>query len=86
MVAIAERLSFEEIRSPLEFSDISEELYREYVYLDGSRYRIDDPLGLHVSESRGHKIVDAFGMSFYVRCGWIVIEFQVDGDRDHWRF
>ena len=80
-------MKFDDIRSPLEFHDISEEGYREYVYKNGFRYRIDNPIGLHVSKSRGHKIVTADGRSIYVRCGWVAFEMQVEEKRDyHWRF
>lgn len=79
-------MEFDEIRSPLEFSDISEEGYREYVYESGFRYRIDDPIGLNVSKSHGHKIVTSDGRSIYVRCGWIAFEYPGTEGREHWQF
>ena len=80
-------MKFKDIRSPLEFSNIAGEEYREYVYSNGFRYRIDDPIGLHVSKSGGHRLVTFDGLSIYVIPGWIAFEMQtVDGRDYHWRF
>lgn len=61
----------------LEFTDISSELWREYHFLGGEMVRIDAPLKLHVSESRGHRIFDAAGVSHYVPAGWIHLKWKV---------
>lgn len=61
----------------LEFADISSELWREYHFLGGESVRIDTPLKLNVSESRGHRIFDAQGVSHYIPAGWIHLEWKV---------
>lgn len=58
-------------KSNLEFTDISSEEFREYVYPDDTHIRISNPLYLHVSSSGGHRIYDAQGMSHYIVKGWI---------------
>ena len=58
-------------RSDLEFTDISSEMWREYRFAGGDVIRIERPLRLHVSESRGHRIFDAQGRSHYIPAGWI---------------
>lgn len=55
----------------LAFEDISSELYREYRFLGGDMVRIEAPLKLNVSESGGHRIFDAKGVSHYIPAGWI---------------
>ena len=57
--------------SDLEFADISSEEWREYRFAGGDVVRIERPLKLNVSESRGHRIFDADGRSHYVPWGWI---------------
>ena len=47
----------------LEFADVSSEQWREYQFLGGEVIRIDAPLKLNVSESGGHRIFDAEGVS-----------------------
>lgn len=59
-------------RTPLTcIEDISSERYREYRFLGGDVVRIEAPLKLNVSESGGHRIFDAEGVSHYVPAGWI---------------
>lgn len=53
-----------------EWNDISTNEYREYIFPDGFIVRIDCPMKLNVSESGGHRILDADGMSWYVPSGW----------------
>ena len=67
---LAEAPRFENA-TELEFTDISSELWREYQFLGGDVVRIDAPLKLNVSESGGHRIFDAAGLSHYVPSGWI---------------
>lgn len=55
----------------LEFADISSERYREYRFRGGDVVRIEAPLKLNVSESGGHRIFDAEGVSHYIPAGWI---------------
>lgn len=61
----------------LEFTDISSELWREYRFLGGETIRIDAPQWLNVSESRGHRIFDAEGISHYIPAGWIHLSWKV---------
>ena len=58
-------------QSDLAFDDISSERWREYRFAGGDVIRIERPLRLHVSESRGHRIFDAQGRSHYIPAGWI---------------
>lgn len=71
--------------SPNQFTDISSEKYRTYIYLrevgEGKelrtyRYRIENPQYLSVSESGGHRVLDADGMCRYISPGWIAIEWE----------
>ena len=55
----------------LVFADISSEHWRESEFLGGDTVRIERPLRLNVSESGGHRIFDAKGVSHYVPAGWI---------------
>ncbi|QIG67355.1 hypothetical protein EVB39_026 [Rhizobium phage RHph_TM3_3_9] len=55
---------------------IDTEQYREYVYGDGTVYRIDRPKTLFVkSDDRGdsHRIVDDNDVTHYPKRGWIAI-------------
>lgn len=65
----------------LEFTDISSEQWREYQFLGGETIRIEAPLKLNVSESGGHRIFDAKGVSHYIPAGWIHLKWTVkDGE------
>lgn len=61
----------------LEFTDISSEEWREYRFIGGEVIRIDRPLKLNVSESRGHRIFDGHGISHYIPAGWIHLSWKV---------
>ncbi len=61
----------------LEFADISSELWREYQFLGGDTVRIDAPLKLNVSDSGGHRIFDADGISHYIPAGWVHLKWVV---------
>lgn len=58
--------------SNLQFKDISSESFREYSFPNGKTLYIANPLYLHVSESGGHRLYDAQGVSWYVQPkeGW----------------
>ena len=60
--------------------DISDELYRVYVYKDGSRYRVDGGIKLNVKKDPAgdkHRIIrDTNPGSIYVAAGWVAIEWQ----------
>lgn len=62
-----------------EFTDISSEEWREYVYIDGgkvARFRIDKPAWLHVSESSGHRVYNEEGFSFYLNSSFVAIKWK----------
>lgn len=65
------------------WNDISCELYREYVYIEGdriSKLRVDLPVKLNVSPStmggHAHRIVTENGHGIYVAPGWRSIEWK----------
>ncbi len=57
--------------SGLEFMDISSELYRVYVYPDGTEVTVHEPLLLHVSFNGGHRVYDLSNTSHYVVPGFV---------------
>ena len=54
----------------LDFKDISDEQYREYVFAGGETVRVTG-LSLHVSASGGHRIIGADGLAHYIPAGWV---------------
>ena len=60
--------------SGLIFTDISNEVYRTYVYRDGTKHTFQKPLYLNVSKSHGHRLFLEDGRSVYVRGGWDYVE------------
>jgi len=69
----------------LEFKDVTNEVWREYVFPLGFLnpktgeveviehvVRIEGPVGVHVSASGGHRVFTKT-LSFYVRPGWSAI-------------
>jgi len=67
---LAKNLEFNN-QSDLDFVDISSEHWREYRFHNGEKVRIEAPLKLNVSDSGGHRIFDATGVSHYIPAGWI---------------
>jgi len=57
--------------SNLKFTDISSESRRQYRFRGGETIVIDNPLQLNVSNSGGHRLFDAQGVSHYIPPGWI---------------
>lgn len=55
--------------SELTFADITTEEYRCYEFADMT-IRIDNPVGLNVSKSGGHRVLDKAGISHYIPKGW----------------
>jgi hypothetical protein len=51
--------------------DLSSEAFREYIYPSvGSRYRIENPIGLYRREGGAtHRVVDSSGVTHCVPCG-----------------
>lgn len=74
-------------KSGLEFTDISSEEYREYLYITeesaGYSFRISNPLYLHVSDSGGHRVFDADGVSHYVPPKWIKLQWKAKEGQPH---
>jgi hypothetical protein len=62
------------------FTSIASEAYREYTFpAPQGRYvkvRIEKPTELSVSESGGHRLLDAEGVSHYVPSGWIHLSWK----------
>lgn len=62
------------------WNDISSEVYREYLYADGSILHVDSPTLLNVSESslggHAHRVQTASGYGYYVAPGWQAIRWQ----------
>lgn len=80
-------MTYLEIRSKLSFKDVSDEKIRTYLFPGGNLVVIENPIGLYVSKSGGHRLVTAAGESIYVAPGWISFRFgPVDSARDHWLF
>jgi hypothetical protein len=64
-----------------QFTEISSEMYREYTFpaKEGGRFvkvRINNPTHLSVSESGGHRLLDADGVSHYVPSGWVHLSWK----------
>lgn len=78
-------MQFKEIRnsSNLKFTDISSEEWREYIFSETHIVRIDGPLGINVSKTGGHRLVDSSGTSHYVHKGWKHLRWQVKEGEPH---
>lgn len=64
------------------FVDISSEEYRLYEFA-ASTVRINEPLGLAVSDSGGHRVFDASGKSHYIPSGWVHLEWKSKDGSPH---
>jgi len=73
------------------FYDISEELYRTYIYPDGI-ITIEKPLAVCWKEEyrpfggSPHRVVDSQGTAHYLPAGWIGMEWQKDDNTPLFRF
>lgn len=56
-----------------QFVDITSELFREYIYPNGAKIRIEFPLKLSVAQNNAHRVFDINGLSYYIPPGWISI-------------
>lgn len=59
--------------------DIQTEQFREYLFSDGTVYRIVKPTTLWVKKSDGgdsHRVLDAEGITHYIPSGWRVIRWS----------
>ena len=79
------KLTFSDLRNDtdMQFTDISSEKYRNYVFAGGEALRIEEPLALHVSESGGHRVLNADGESIYVPKGFIMLIWEAKDDEPH---
>ena len=57
--------------SGLRFLDVSSELYRVYLYPDGTEVTVYEPILLNVSSTGGHRIYDLSNTSHYVAPGFV---------------
>ena len=61
------------------FNDISGlEEWREYIWKDGSTYRIEKPISIFIKRNElgdSHRLVDAQGVRHYVPAGWLAFRF-----------
>ncbi len=62
------------------FIDIVSEEYREYTFPAAQgrfvKIRIAKPTHLSVSESGGHRLLDAEGVSHYIPSGWVHLSWK----------
>jgi len=58
----------------LKFDDISSEKEREYIFPNGNKLLIGNPLYLNVSKSGGHRLYTEDGWCYYVQPkeGWAI--------------
>jgi hypothetical protein len=68
-----------------EFKDISKEVWRKYLFPDGSEVLINDPDGLYVSKSGGHQVLTRDGVVHYIPNRWIELTWynEKDSPRSH---
>lgn len=65
------------------FTDISTEGWREYVFPGGEIIRVDKPQWLSVAPSGGHRLLDINEVSHYIPKGWIHLRWQVWNGAPH---
>jgi hypothetical protein len=59
--------------------DISSEAYREYVYADGTVYRVDNPRTLYLKRAGNtHRVVDYLGVTHYPSPTWVALRWKSD--------
>lgn len=61
-------------KSNLKFTDISSEQEREYIFPNGNKLFIENPLYLNVSPTGGHRLYTKDGWCYYIqpREGWAI--------------
>ena len=59
--------------SNFRFIDISSELFREYIYPNGAKLRIEYPMRLSVAKNNAHRVFDMNGLSYYIQPNWLAI-------------
>lgn len=55
------------------FVDISFEFFREYVYPNGAKLRIENPIRLSVAANNTHRVTDVRGLNYHIAPGWLSI-------------
>ena len=70
-------------KTNLKFSDIMSELYRTYFFPGGEQITVEEPAWLHVSESGGHRILDNYGLCWYIPPTWIAVVWMAREDNPH---
>lgn len=63
--------------------DLQTEEYREYVYADGTIYRIDAPVTLHIIQGMSgwsQRVIDANGVTHRPTPGWLGIRWKPKAD------
>lgn len=66
-----------------DFTDISSEEYRTYVFPGGETQTIEEPQFLSVSKSGGHRVINKAEESFYIKPSWRVIKWKAKADQPH---
>lgn len=64
-------------KSNHEFTDISSEQFRVYVFENGTEVRIEGPLYLSVARSGGHRVFSDNDVSHYIPSGWVHLWWKV---------
>ena len=59
--------------SNFKFIDISFEMFREYIYPNGAKLRIEYPLRLSVAKNNAHRVFDMNELSYYIPPNWLAI-------------
>ncbi len=67
------------------FRDISSEEYREYIYPNGTRIKIDHPIRLSIAPQHGHRIWDGV-RSWWIRPTFLVIIWKAKEGAPHFAF
>jgi len=69
--------------SEREFTDISSEESRQYLFHDGMTLEIEHPQFLSVSASQNHYVVDVRGRVYVIPPGWKLLTWQTKPGRAH---
>lgn len=86
---MSEKYTYQSFRneSPLKFTDISSELWRDYIRQPDEKTvvvtRIEEPVALNVSKNGGHRIFDANGECHYIPSGWDHLKWKVKDGHPH---
>lgn len=57
--------------SGLEFTDISSEEFRTYIYPNNVQVTLPQPVALNISDRGGHRVYTEDGISHYIVPGWV---------------